>query len=90
MACTPDALELAIRFVVALYRATDGRLGRFRSIVDCAQRARIDDPAEVILAWTTAERAGFLVVHVAEPLVMLTEQGRRAAAQPTSGPIVER
>jgi hypothetical protein len=75
----PDALELAARFIAALYSATQGCPGRFRSIVDCARRAGIEDPAEITLAWSTAEQAGFLVVHVSDPLVMLTEQGRQAA-----------
>lgn len=80
----PDALELAARFVAALYGATRGRPGRFRSIVDCARRAGIEDPAEIALAWQTADQAGFLVVHVSEPMVMLTERGRQAA-QPERG-----
>lgn len=74
----PDALELAACFVAALHEATRGRRSNSRSIVDCAQRAGIEDPAEITLARTAAERAGFLVAHVSEPLVMLTEQGRRA------------
>ncbi len=72
-------LELAARFVQALYAATAGRPGRFRSIVDCARRAGIDDPADIVTAWSTAERAGFLVVHAQGPLVMLTAQGLAAA-----------
>lgn len=78
----PDALELAARFVAALYTATAGRPGRFRSIVDCARRAGIEDPAEIARAWSTAERGGFLVAHATEPTVMLTEQGRHAARHP--------
>jgi phenylpropionate dioxygenase-like ring-hydroxylating dioxygenase large terminal subunit len=72
-------LELAARFVAALHQATAGRRGRFRSIADCASRAGITGQRDVKTAWSTAERAGFLVVHVDEPLVMLTEQGREAA-----------
>lgn len=77
-------LELAARFVRALYDATAGRTGRFRSISDCATRAGITDPGDVMTAWSTAEKAGFLVVHVNEPTVMLTSQGR-AAVQPDRG-----
>jgi hypothetical protein len=45
----PDsvALELAARFVAALYAGTRGKAGQFRSIVDCARRAGIEDPAEM-------------------------------------------
>ena len=46
----PDsvALELAARFVAALYYAgTRGKAGQFQSIVDCARRAGIEDPAEM-------------------------------------------
>lgn len=75
----PDTLELAARFVAALYGATRGRRGRFRSIVDCARRAGIEDPVDITLAWSTAEAAGFLVAHVSEPMVMLTEKGIQAA-----------
>ncbi len=37
-----------------------------------------------VTAWSTAEAAGFLVVHVDEPTVMLTSQGR-AVVQPGEG-----
>jgi len=75
---TKRELELAARFVGALHDATSGRRGRFRSIVDCAQRAGITSQRDITTAWSTAERAGFLIVHVSEPMVMLTEQGRQA------------
>jgi len=78
-------LELAACFVEALYAATAGKPGRFRSIADCARRAGIEDAGDIVTAWSTAEDAGFLVVHVDEPMVMLTSQGR-AAAQPGEGP----
>jgi hypothetical protein len=35
----------------------------------------------ITLAWSTAEEAGFLVVHVSDPMVMLTEPGIQAARQ---------
>lgn len=74
----PDALDLAARFVVALYLATRGKPGVFRQIADVAQRAGIE-AAEIDLAVRTAERGGLLVVRVDEPLVMLTREGRQAA-----------
>ena len=70
-----SAVELAARFAGALYAATGGRPGRFRSIIDCARRAGIEGPADITLAWTTAEKAGFLVSHVSDQLVMLTAKG---------------
>jgi hypothetical protein len=73
----PDDLELAAGFVLALYQATKGRRGLFRSIVDCARRAGIEDPVDITLASTMAEQAGFLVAHVSEPMVMLTAKGIR-------------
>ena len=71
-------------FVQALYSATAGKPGRFRSIADCARRAGIADAGDIVTAWSTAEDAGFLVVHVDEPMVMLTSQGR-ASVQPSNG-----
>jgi hypothetical protein len=61
-----DPLELAAHFIVALYAATRGRSGRFQ-------------PAEIKAAVLTAEKAGFLVVHVDEPAVMLTAKGLEVA-----------
>ena len=75
----PTALELAARFVAVLYAATNGRPGQFRRIDDCAARAGIKRPADVTRAVATAEAAGLLVVHVSEPMVMLTAKGREAA-----------
>ncbi len=77
-------LELAARFVAALYQATTGRRGRFRSIVDCARRVGITEEGDTKTAWSTAEQPGFLVSHVTEPMVMLTEEGRQAV-QPGQG-----
>ena len=74
-----DPLELAAHFIVALYAATRGRSGRFRRIADCAERAGITEPAEIKAAVLTAEKAGFLVVHVDEPAVMLTAKGLEVA-----------
>ena len=70
----PDRLELAARLIAALYAATQGRPGRFRRISDCAERAGIAK-ADVDGAVQMAEAAGFLVVHVNEPTVMLTAKG---------------
>lgn len=72
-------LVLAARFVTALYEATAGWPARFRSIVECAQRAGITGQDDIATAWSTAERRGLLVAHVSEPTVMLTEEGRKAA-----------
>jgi hypothetical protein len=72
-------LELAAHFIVALYAATRGRSGRFRRIADCAERAGITKAAEIKTAVSTAERAGFLVIHVDEPAVMLTAKGLEVA-----------
>ena len=69
-----DRLELAARFVAALYTATRGQPGRFRRISDCAERAGIAK-ADADGAVQTAEAAGFLVVHVDQPTVMLTAKG---------------
>ena len=76
---TPDALELAARFIAALYATTRGRSGRFRRISDCAERAGIAKAADVERAVRTAEAAGFLVVRVDEPMAMLTAKGLEAA-----------
>lgn len=75
----PSDLELAARFLQALYQATDGKPGQFRRIDDVAARAGIKRPADLKQAIATAEGAGFIVVHVSEPLVMLTREGRQAA-----------
>ena len=74
-------LELAARFVAVLYAATRGRSGRFRRISDCAERAGITKARDIERAVQTAEAAGFLVVHVSEPTVMLTAKGLDAARQ---------
>jgi hypothetical protein len=74
----PTALKLAARFVAVLYAATNGRPGQFQRIDDCARRAGIKRPADVTRAVATAETAGLLVVHVSEPMVMLTAKGREA------------
>jgi len=76
----PDPLELAARFVAVLYASTRGRSGRWRRISDCAERAGIKG-ADVERAVRTAEKAGFLVVHVDEPAVMLTAKGLEVAAK---------
>jgi pheromone shutdown protein TraB len=43
------------------------------------RRAGITRAAEIKAAVSTAERAGFLVVHVDEPAVMLTAKGLEVA-----------
>jgi hypothetical protein len=43
------------------------------------RRAGITKAAEIKAAVSTAERAGFLVVHIDEPAVMLTARGLEAA-----------
>jgi hypothetical protein len=75
----PTALELATRFVAALYFATKGRPAVFRGIGDCATRAGIRGARDIDLAVHAAEAAGFIAVHDDEPLVMLTAKGREAA-----------
>lgn len=80
----PTAIQLAARFVAALYAATNGRTGVFRQIDDCAYCAGIKRPADVTRAVATAEAAGLIVVRADEPLVMLTAMGRQAA-QPGQG-----
>ena len=76
----PDTdLALAARFVAVLYAATNGRSGKFRRIDDCAAHAGITRAADVKRAVATADAAGFIVVHVSEPMVMLTAKGREAA-----------
>ena len=75
----PDDLELAARFVAALFKATGGRPGHFRHIDDVAARAGIEGEAEIQQALRAAESAGFLVTHVYKPLAMLTEEGLEAA-----------
>lgn len=78
MSRRPSDLDLAARFVQALYAATSGKPGQFRRIDDCAYRAGLTKAAAA-RAVKTAEAAGFLVVRVDEPLVMLTREGREAA-----------
>jgi hypothetical protein len=63
---------------MGLYRATDGQRGRFVRINDCAAHAEIFGADQIELAVRTAERAGFLIVHVDLPLVMLTQKGLEA------------
>jgi hypothetical protein len=63
--------------VAALYAATRGRPGTFRRVAGCAERAGIKKAADVERAMRTAEAAGLL--HVSEPMVMLTAKGREAA-----------
>jgi hypothetical protein len=75
----PDyAFDLAARFVAALYQATRGRPNMFRVIHDVAERARIQDAAEIELAWKTAEAADLVVVQAGHS-AMLTDKGRQAA-----------
>jgi hypothetical protein len=74
-----DQLELAARFIAALYAATRGRPGRFRRIDDCAFRAGIKRAADSKRTVQTAEAAGFLVVHADEPMAMRTAKGLEAA-----------
>ena len=73
-----DALQLAARFIAALYATTRGRPGTFRRIAGCARRAGISG-ADVDLAVRTAERAGFVDVLVGGPMVTLTTKGHGAA-----------
>ena len=80
----PNALKLSARFAAVLYAATNGRSGQFRRIDDCAAHAGITRAADVKRAVATAEAAGLLVVHVSEPLVMLTTKGCEVA-QPGRG-----
>lgn len=75
----PDALDLAARFVTALYIATEGKPGVFRRIDDIAQRADIEKASEIDIAVRVAERGGLLIVRADEPLVTLTKEGRQAA-----------
>jgi hypothetical protein len=72
-------LDLAARFVAALYFATKGRPGVFLGIGVCAARAGIRGARDVDVAVHAAEAAGFIVVHDDEPLAMLTAKGREAA-----------
>ena len=72
-------VELAGRFVAVVYDLTNGQPGRFQRIDDCAKRIGIKRGADLAQAVSTAEAAGFLIVHVGEQLVMLTSQGREAA-----------
>jgi hypothetical protein len=72
-------LELAARFVAVLYAATKGRPGQFRPIDDCAAHAGIKRAADLKRALATADAAGFIVLHISEPMVMLTSKGREAA-----------
>jgi hypothetical protein len=71
-------VEPAGRFLAVVYDLTNGQPGRFQRIDDCAKRVlkRGADLAQVV---STAEAAGFLVVHVGEQLVRLTSKGREAA-----------
>jgi hypothetical protein len=73
-----DDLELAARFVAALFKATQGRPG-FRRIDDIAAWAGIEVEAEVERAVRAAESAGFLITHLDKPMAMLTEEGVDAA-----------
>lgn len=75
----PTALELAARFISALYFGTNGRPGQFRTIGDCAARAGIRDARDIDLAVRTAHAAGFIVVHINATQVMLTARGHEAA-----------
>jgi hypothetical protein len=79
MPAMPDDLELAARFVAALFKATQGRPGHFRHIDDVAAWAGIEVDAEVERALRAAESAGFLVTHCHKPMAMLTEEGLDAA-----------
>ena len=45
----------------------------------CAARAGITRAADLKRALAAAAAAGFIVVHVSEPMVMLTAKGREAA-----------
>lgn len=74
-----DDLELAARFVAALFKATEGRPGHFRRVDDVAARAGIEVEADVERAVRAAESAGFLVTHAYRPMAMLTEEGLEAA-----------
>jgi hypothetical protein len=51
----------------------------FRTFNEGAERAGIKKAAEIKAAVSTAEKAGFLVVHVDEPAVMLTAKGLEVA-----------
>ena len=75
----PDDLELAARFVAALFKATQGRPGHFRHIDDVAAWAGIKSEADIKRALSAAESAGFLVTHAYRPMAMLTEEGLEAA-----------
>jgi hypothetical protein len=75
----PDDLELAARFVAALFKATQGRPGHFRHIDDVAAWAGIESEADIKRALRAAESAGFLVTHAYRPMAMLTEEGLEAA-----------
>ena len=79
VAAMADDLELAARFVAALFKATQGVPGRFRRIDDVAAWAGIEVEAEVQRALRSAESAGFLVIHADKPLAMLSEEGLEAA-----------
>ena len=54
-------------------------------ISNCAEWAGIAK-ADIGGAVQTAEAAGFLVVHVSEPTVMITAKGIEAARQPGTNP----
>jgi hypothetical protein len=71
--------ELAARFVAVLYAATKGRPGQFRRIDDCAAHASIKRAADLKRTLAMADAAGFIVVHISEPMVMLTSKSREAA-----------
>jgi hypothetical protein len=79
MPTMPDDLELAARFVAALFKATQGRPGHFRPIDDVAVWAGIEVEAEVERALRAAESCGFVVTHAYKPMAMLTEEGLDAA-----------
>jgi predicted transcriptional regulator len=75
----PDDLELAARFVAALFEITRGRPGHFRRIDEVADWAGIEAEADIQQALRAAESAGLLVTHVYKPMAMLTEEGLEAA-----------
>ena len=79
-AAMPDDLELAARFVAALFKATRGRPGHFRYIDDIAALAGIEE-VDVERALRAAGDSGFLVTHFYRPMAMLTEEGLEAARQ---------
>ena len=73
------SLELAARFVAALYHGTNGCPGQFRTVGDCAARAGIRAAGDIDLAVRAAHATGLIVMHINATQVMLTERGRDAA-----------